>query len=603
MDLFTGASARRFGWFAAMVSPSFVPLTVLAQAVPAPQPPVPNPSVPTRDQIDPAAPSPRDDVARATIDRGPPSAGACSLTDSDKRIMLTEVRYEASGGGALSSKLAALLGGIGSGERGDQPVAVVCAVRDRANAALRRAGYLASIQIPPQDLTDGVLRLIVVTARITEIRVQGDLGRFRSVLEPRLAAIRALENPTEQQIEKLLLLIDDIPGVSVKLALKPAGTAPGEVIGDLTVETRRATALLNVQNAGSKQLGREVASLRGEIYGLTGRADRTYFTYSNTIQFKEANILQVGHDMGIGSHGVRVGVRASYALSNPDLDNLDLRSRSLIAGVDLSLPIVRSLKTNLSFSTGFELLNQQSQIISGGSRIPFTRDRIRIAYGRFDGQLLGLRQDGGERWRLGASLELRQGLALLNATRAGAFENGFQPSRIDGSATATVVRGTIDGSVFLTRGFLVNGSVFGQWANKALLNLEEFSLGSLTYGRGYDPGANSADRVVAFRIEPRLRVPLGGGTPGPGVLKDMQLEFMGFYEGARIYNLDLGTKENDRLLRSEGGGIRLLKPGRFALDVTYARPLDRALTDDKERPHSRVLVSFTLQLLPWRSGR
>jgi hemolysin activation/secretion protein len=600
------------GWLAVLASPALTTSVANAQAA-APPPPSP----PSRDQIDPVTPTERT-IAPASVDRRAVTAGNCPLSDSTARVSLTDVRFTASGGTPLAPELAELLGGLKPGEGGDQPVAVVCTIRDRANAALSRAGYLASIQIPAQEIASGTLNLVVVTARITEIRVQGELGRFRKVLEPRLAAIRALENPTERGIERLLLLADDIPGVSLRLTLKPAGTAPGDVIGDLIVSTESMMALVNFQNAGSLQLGREVLSARAEYYGLTGLADRTSITYSNTVQFKEAHILQVGHDFGLGTRGLRIGVRASYALSNPDLrdpttgaaSGVDLRSRSLIAGIDVSMPIVRSVNTNLTVTGGFEMLNQQSQFLFGGTKTPFTRDRTRVGFARLDGELLGRRQDGSERWHLGATVELRQGFDLFNATKRSGFEGGYQPSRAEGDPKATVARGSIDASVFLIPQFSLNGSLYGQWTNKPLLNLEEFSVGSLTYGRGYDPGATSADRVYAYRIEPRVHLALGtgggvrpDGTPRRSVFSDLRLEFMGFYEAARIFNLDTGSTENDRLLRSMGGGFRLLKPGRMSLDVTYAKPLDRALSLDKTRPSPRVLVSFTLQLLPWRNRR
>ena len=48
-------------------------------------------------------------------------------------------------------------------------------------------------------------------------------------------------------------------------------------------------------------------------------------------------------------------------------------------------------------------------------------------------------------------------------------------------------------------------------------------------------------------------------------------------------------------LDSVGGGLRVSFPNRLVLDVGYAKPLDRALRLDKERPPARVLVSLTVQ--------
>ena len=75
--------------------------------------------------------------------------------------------------------------------------------------------------------------------------------------------------------ERYLLLASDIPGYAVRLTLRPAGSAPGDVIGDVTVQHTPAYVDFNVQNGGSKELGRWGGVVRGELYGLTGLGDRT----------------------------------------------------------------------------------------------------------------------------------------------------------------------------------------------------------------------------------------------------------------------------------------------------------------------------------------
>ena len=41
----------------------------------------------------------------------------------------------------------------------------------------------------------------------------------------------------------------------------------------------------------------------------------------------------------------------------------------------------------------------------------------------------------------------------------------------------------------------------GQWTDDPLLNFDEYSIGNLSIGRGYDPGANSGDRAIGFAGE------------------------------------------------------------------------------------------------------
>lgn len=574
--------------FVLLASSMAVPGTALAQAVP-------NTTLPTREEVDPKDVPTQAPPSSVRIDsRGAVEAASCPLDGSDIRINLAQVRFEGAADRALATEILALLGNVPAADLGDQPISVVCRIRDRANMALRSAGYIASIQIPAQEIANNVLVLKVVTARITEIRVRGDVGRFRAALEPRLEAIKALDPLNERDVERLLLLAGDIPGLDVQLSLRPAGTAPGDVIGDLTVDTRAATLLFNIQNSGSKQLGREIASIRAELYGLTGLSDRTALTVSNSLQFKESHVVQLSHDMALGSRGIRLAVRGSVALSDPDIENLDLRSRSLIGGFDLSVPLLRRVNSTIGAKGGFEFLDQRTKIKSGATSVPFNQDRLRIGFARLDGSWLGRRADGGETWHVDSSVEIRQGFDIFGASKRGIVQDGFSPSRFDGDAKATVIRGSLDAGVRFTPALSFNASAYGQWANRSLLNIEEFSLGNLTYGRGYDPGANGGDRVIALRAEPRIRLPEFAG---------FRLELMGFYDWVKLYNLDPGTVETGRVLRSVGGGARLLLPGRIVLDVTYAKPLDRALVSDLQRPGNRLLVTLTTQLYPWRSRR
>jgi hemolysin activation/secretion protein len=554
---------------------------------------------PTREQAEvplgkAEAPKPQVNVdSRRAIDAGP-----CPLRDSTVRVDLQTVRYAAPANETVPPELLQLLAPIGPSVTGDQPIAAVCDIRDAANAALNRAGYVALVQIPPQEITGGELQLTVIAARITDIVVRGDADRYRNALRPRVEQLKALYPLNKRDAERILLLAGDIPGLNVQLVLRAAGTKPGEVIGDMVVDASSVQVIANVQNAGSHQLGRELGTVRADIFGLTGLSDRTFLAVSNSFQFKEQHVIQGGHEFGLGGSGFRLGLRNSYAISQPSIPNLALRSRTIIAGLDLSYPIIRQVSSGLAAFAGVEYLNQETRVRTGQQRVPFTRDRLTIAFARVEGYTGQLRADGTSSWSLVGNAELRQGVNLFNPTPRRQISGGFSPSRFDGNGRATVVRGTLDGSWSPVRGVWLNGSVFGQWSNSALLNLEEFSIGNLTYGRGFDPGANGADRALAYRIEPRVRITDFGSATSA---KKIQLEASAFYDSVRIWNRDTGTIETRRTLDSVGGGLRAIVSGRVIFDLTYAKPLKRALSTDRAVPTDRLLFSITTKLLPWRS--
>jgi hemolysin activation/secretion protein len=544
-------------------------------------------TTPSREQVTLPTPDPQQARGTASVDsRAAIAQPTCPFDTSDLRLTLARVSFTRPDGSPLQPPIAAALAGVAA-PTGDQSIRVVCDLRDQANEALRRGGWVASVQIPPQSIETGELTLHVVTARITEVRVRGNPGPYRDVLEARIADLKSLDPLNERDAERALLLAGDIPGLDVQLALRPAGTQPGDVIGDLNIVYRPFAILGNAQNFNSRALGRETAYLRGEVYGLTGLSDITYVGASTTADFEEQRIVQAGHILGLDGEGTTFGVRGTYAWSRPDLGALDLRTDTLIAGFDLQRPIVRSVNNNLRVGLGFDFVDQKTKVGTGSGTTPLNLDKLRVLFGRVSGEILRRRDDGSIALSVRGGIELRKGLAIFDSTPNGGITPGQPlPSRIDGNSRAFVARADLDAVAGLGKIFSVAASVRAQWANDPLLNYEEFSLGNLTIGRGYDPGSNSGDRAVGVRGEVRADLPL---TPALGT------QVFGFYDYVYLTNLDQNSTETGRNFHSYGGGVRFTLPNAMILEGMYAHPKDRALTIDSGPPSDRFLVSLIVQ--------
>ncbi len=584
-----GVSVRSFGGFAAAVLAFGAATAAIGQTVPVPTPPQ-VPVAPTLQQLQPPVAPPTTPGVSVDASRAI-TAPACPLSTSELRVNIDRVRYVPLGRDAVAPAIQSILDSVALPTWGDQPISGVCGIRDAANAALRRAGYVASVQIPPQEVDNGELTLAVIVARITEIRIRGEAGSHRTGLARRIAQLQALDPVNERDIERLLLLAGDVPGLDIQLALRPAGTAPGDVIGDLNIVAQKFAIFGNVQNYGSAQLGRETAYARVETYGLLTSSDLLYVAGSTTLDFKEQLVAQAGYSTWLDESGTTLGGRFVYAWSRPTLDQLDLRSQSLIAGIDLSHPFVRSVRRNLAVTGGFELLEQRTRVYGGPSSSPLNRDKLRVVYARMDGSMRTPRPGGDDRFFLHAGLELRKGLNILDASKAGsgADADGYTLSRFDGDPQAFVVRGELDANIGLGPIFSLAGTARGQWADNALLNLEEYSIGNLTIGRGYDPGSNSADRIIALRGEARARLPLG---------LPVSITALGFFDAIWLYNLDNNTTETGRRLTSWGGGVEAALPGKLVFQMLYAKPRDKALSIDKAPPPGRLLFSLTTKFSP-----
>lgn len=555
---------------------------------------------PTREEVtrpEPTAPTPR--APRLEVEGGVERA-PCALDSPDYRdirFTLRDVRFEGLQGLSVADLAPAYAPLVGT----EQPISVVCEVRDRAATILRDAGYIAAVQVPEQRIADGVVQFRVLMAKMTQVRVRGNATGAERTIAGYLNQLTEQPVFNRYEAERYLLLASDLPGYNVRLTLRPAGTTPGEVIGDVTVQRVAAFADFNVQNSGSRELGRFGGLLRGQVYGLTGLGDRTTLSLFSTSDFQEQQTVQLGHDFRIGSEGLSASGSFTYAWANPSVPDADVRARTLLGTAELSYPFVRRQASTLRGSIGLDIVNQDVEL----DDIDLTRDRLRVGFARLGWDALSMdfskpgRSLAEPFWRLSNLIEIRQGLNLFGASDDCGPEGDdctgpgeVSLSRLEGDPTATVVRYSGYGELRPVRPVTVAVGLRAQYAWNPLLSFEEFSAGNYTVGRGYDPGSLLGDRGYGTQVE--LRV----GSRVPASAKSVAIEGYGFWDQAKVDNLDeLVEIDQPSRLHSVGAGARLLFD-RFALDTALAVPLSR-IGVDRERPDVRILVSLTTRLWPW----
>lgn len=499
------------------------------------------------------------------------------------RFTLRGVRFDGLEGLGEADLAPAHAGMIGL----EQPISAVCEIRDRAAAILSDSGYIAAVEVPEQRIAEGIVRFRVVMARMTQVRVRGNATGAERVIGGYLTALSKRPVFNRNDAERYLLLASDLPGYDVRLTLRPAGTVAGEVIGDVTVQRTAAFAEGNLQNGGSEALGPWGGLVRGQLFGLTGLADRTTLGAFATLDGKEQQTLQLGHDFRLGSEGLAASAMVTHAWASPSIgSDSPVRARTLLASADLSYPFIRSLTLNLRGSVGMDFVNQDVRL--GG--LDLARDRLRVAFARLVYDWLADERSSGRsfaepEWRLWSLIEARKGLSVLG-------DGGSPPSRIEGRASAAVLRSNLLAEFRPVPRFTLALGLRGQYARKPLLSFEEFSAGNYTVGRGYDPGALTGDRGFGLHTEVRA----GSLIPkGPG---RVALEGYGFFDHARIANRDRSPAAVEAgRLSSAGAGARLAYD-RFVLDVVFAAPLSRIGPLD-EKPDPRLLISLTSRMWPW----
>ncbi|MFN3989616.1 MAG: ShlB/FhaC/HecB family hemolysin secretion/activation protein [Erythrobacter sp.] len=488
------------------------------------------------------------------------------------------------------------------------PVSALCDIRARANAILRSQGYLATVEIPEQSLAGGVPLFKVVFGRLASVRVRGDAGRSERLVERYLSKLTAQDIFNTRDAERYLLLADDLPGLSVRLSLRPAVEGePGDLLGEIAVVSESGAIDVNVQNYGSDAIGRFGGLLRGELYNLTGLGDRTTLTAFSTLEFAEQHTFQIGHDFALGGEGLRIGTQITFSLTNPDINlpGFAIDSETVFASIFASYPLVRRRNASLHLDAGFDYADQNVEL----NGLPLTRDRVRVMFARLSGESTdagSTQRQGGyspfePRLRLRYQVEARQGLDVFSASPdcrpnllACLAPGLVPPSRIEGNPQPFVLR--FDTGVeyrpapLFTLSLRVNGQITGD----ALPAFEEYAGGSFSIGRGYDPGTVLGDRGFGAAFEARY------GTLAPKGANDLAVQPYVFSDMVRVWNEDPSLAGlNPNRLWSAGGGLRAAWGSRMQGDVALAVPLERPL-NAPQLGAVRLMVSLTARLFPWR---
>lgn len=561
---------------------------VCASALLLPSPGLAQSTAPTREELTritapPAEPRPTLNIVGG-IERSP-----CPLADprfADVRVTIRDVVFNGLKGASSEEMRATWAPFAGT----EQPVAILCEIRDAAATLLRSKGYLAAVQVPTQRIEDGVVRMETLYARVTTVRARGQTDGAEAKLAAYLGKLTQDEYFDRERAERYLLLARDLPGYNVQLTLKPAGTRPGELIGEVTVLRRRYSLDATVQNLAAEETGRWGGQLRAQLYGLSGLGDVTSLAFYSTPDLEEQKILQLAHSFRPGAEGLTIDGQVTYAWTRPDIgvgeDTPDLKARTLFWTIGARYPFVRSQSSNLWGGIGFDYVDQKVDFL-----VPLTRDKVRVLWLRAAWDAIDL-TSRRPRWRADALVELRKGLDIFNATDScsGICPPGVIPtSRIDGNPDAMLVRAAATGQLAIGRDIGIAISPRAQYAFDSLLAFEELTAGNYTIGRGYDPATLSGDSGLGVQAEiqgPRMR-------PFPR----SQLSLQPYLFGDAIWLWNRNDGLGSEHLASAGGGVRAHLDDRLRLDTAVAVPLEKAGFANK-KGDVRLLVTLTSRILP-----
>jgi hemolysin activation/secretion protein len=433
----------------------------------------------------------------------------------------------------------------------------------------RAKGYLfARSMIPAQAIGSGVLRVELDEGHIDDIRFEGaDDKAVRAVL----GTLRG-HAPKREEVERQVLLAQDLPGVSIGQLRFVRENGKGILIVPIT--RNRVSGHAWADNWGDHQLGPVRAQLAVDLNGLVGDRDELSMSGLVTpLQPRELQAVWGRYAYQVNNSGTEIAVFGSYGhtRSGGVLRAFHADGKSAAAGASVVQPILRGRKISLWLNGELDYFAIDQW--TAGSLV--RRDRVTTANVSLNGYV----PLAGGRLRTGVGVT--RGLALFGATASG----DPLASRPDAGGEFTMASAWANWTGRLAGPFSMKLAVSGQVASRPLLAINQIAIGGPVFGRAFDFSERSGDDGILGSAELQAKL----WDRPRGLLR--WGEIYTFADGGSVSNLrnDYGTGQ----LYSAGVGTRMIVAKNVNLSLEAAFPLnnDRFETGDKSARISASIAS------------
>ncbi|MDD4463803.1 MAG: ShlB/FhaC/HecB family hemolysin secretion/activation protein [Desulfobacterales bacterium] len=516
------------------------------------QPPTPGE---VRESIRPRSPSPGQEAPAPRFQK--PAAPRPEAVPDERRIRVERFVFN---GNTLFSE-AELRAVIAAWERKEITLAEIYGAAERLTEFYQEHGYsISSVTVPAQRMRQGVLRLEVVEGRVGKLTFEGNRRYADSFLERRVRRAGPGVVLRFVDLERELLLMNDLPGLTARATL-----IPGDDYGltDIHFRTEEKTfdAEVTVDNHGSEDIGQWRAGVDFTINNPCTFGDVLSLGYTHS----EAGLLRQGrisYGFPILYDGTRLNLsysRAEYDVGG-EFSTLGIDGVSATARARLSHPLIRSRRTNLLILLGAAQLRGRSDL-SGAS---LSDDEVNFLETGF---AFNRRHDSG-------------GMSTFSGLLATNFQSNSDGTDSDALPPRIEFNGTYEHPFGRAWSGLLRGEVV--LSNDAMPDSNKYAIGGPDSIRGFITSSLRGDRGAAGTLELRRFMSF----------KQADLMMRGFIDAGQVWYenrlADGGTSDS---LVGAGVGLSVLFAKKYSMDVQWASPIDG--NDSGDGDNSRLWLSFS----------
>lgn len=471
-----------------------------------------------------------------------------------------------------------------------QPISLK-AIKEIARAAIlycrEQDRPFVNVSIPEQDITKGVLQILVVEGKVGKIEVEGNKW-FRTNQFLSQIGLKPGGSISEKMIIRDIDYLNQNSFRQVRPVFKP-GAEPGTTELTLKVDDRFPVRFY----VGYEDTGTQLTGIDRLITG-----------------FNWQNGFQAGHEIGyqfasdihfekLISHSgywriplpnrdklsLTWGISKTAAPINLDLSNSGLSWQSGLRYIK-ALPQVRSLRHEMQ--AGFDLKQTNNNLEFGGTEV--FASEIRVAQ-----LVLSYHGNAIDRW--GNTAFGLTGFFSPGHSTAFQTDKAYKTARERSDPRYNYEIVNFERTWKLPKGITLVNQLNGQISDERLQSSEQLLLGGVGTVRGYDDRLISCDEGLSASVE--LRSPfLLLGKIGKDDRFESRMQFAIFWDYGLAYNIAHASNERKFTdLESVGGGVRFRLGTYLNLRFDYGHKLMKLAPhldngNDPGRIHLSVVGSF-----------
>ena len=453
-----------------------------------------------------------------------------------------------------------------------------------------RGYFVARAYVPAQDIRDGIVEITVLEGRVDRVSVKplGETRLRERVVEQTLRdALPPSGLIREADLERGLLLLNDLPGVDVRAVLQP-----GEKLGTSTLTAELGEGPLlsgeaDIDTYGNKFSGTYRLGATLNVNDPSGYGDLA----SIRLQAAEgARYARIGYAIPVGSSGFKLG--GAYTGTTYDLccefAPLQAHGDAQTATVSGLYPILRGRDASLYAAATYDARHYFNATIAGTT----SDKKANVVVFAGSGDFRDLAGGGGL-----SNFAVAVSLGRLDL-------DGFAPDRALDAATARTHGSYTKTAYSFTRlqrlgeTLSLYAALAGQLASKNLDSSEKFMLGGPFGVRGYPTGEATGDEGLLVNLELRHEFQPGlqlAAFVDHGEIRLHRNEWVG-WQGAN-------TRIRNRYgLSAYGIGVNWNQPGNISVRASVAQRIgDNPGRDvnDNDSDGTKNRTQFWLQAIKY----